>query len=345
MVVTLSPHRCSVRRRRSAAAALVGLVSAVALIGLTGSAQAAPSPVPLGDAGSFAVLAGSAITNTGVSTISGDLGVYPTPSQTGTGNCSAGAVDCVVLTGVNHGGDATTQRAKTALTTAYNAAAGQLEDAKVSADLAGRTLVAGVYEADSSMGLSGVLTLDGANDPDSVFVFQAGSTLTTASNSRVLLINGAQACNVFWQVGSSATLGTTTQFVGTILAGTSITLTTGAQVHGRVLARGGAVTLDSNTVTRPGCAQPAVPADGASPTASPVQAQPNTGGGVPVSITVSPSPSRATPTPTATPAPSAVAQPVATAVRPSPTPIVHVPFGEQGTTPVGPAPTRPAGSS
>ncbi|MHB1130504.1 MAG: ice-binding family protein [Ilumatobacteraceae bacterium] len=231
-----------------ARAALVAtaLLIPVMLVSLTSGAQAAATAVSLGTADSFVVLAGSGITNTGPTTLNGDMGTYPTLTITGSSS--------ITITGTNHAGDSVTQSAKTDLVTAYDSAAGQTPETTVSGDLGGRTLVSGVYTSASSLGLTGVLTLDGANNADSVFIFKAGSSLTTASASSIVLINGAQACNVFWQVGSSATLGTGSSFTGSILALTSITLTTGATVSGRVLARNGAVTLDTNTITRPTCA-------------------------------------------------------------------------------------------
>lgn len=242
------------RRRRLGARSATTLV-AVSSIGvffaLTGSAQAAARSVPLGTAGSFAVLAGAGITDTGPTTITGDIGTFPTTTITG----AAG----IVVHGTNHRGDAVTQGAKNALVTAYNTAAGEGPPATAPSNLGGRTLRAGVYRASSSMALTGALTLDAAGNPDAVFVFQAGSTLTTASASRVVLVNGAQACHVFWQVGTSATLGTTTRFRGNLLATSSITLTTGATVEGRVLARNGAVTMDTNVITRPACTAPVPP--------------------------------------------------------------------------------------
>jgi hypothetical protein len=219
------------------------------LLTLVSGAAAAAQSVPLGTADSFAVLAGSGITNTGPTTVRGDLGTYPTTTETGTAS--------ITITGTNHAGDAVTQGAQTDLTTAYNTAAGEGPTTEIAADLAGQTLTAGVYNSASSIGLSGALTLNGGGNPNAVFVFQAGSTLTTGSASSVNLINGAQSCNVFWQVGSSATLGTGSTFRGTILALTSITVTTGVTVDGRVLARNGAVTLDTDTITRPSCAAPA----------------------------------------------------------------------------------------
>jgi len=150
--------------------------------------------------------------------------------------------------------NATVTAAKVDLVTAYNDAAGRTSTATVSADLGGQTLVTGVYTSDGSMGLTGNLTLNGENDPTAVFIFQIGSTLTTAAASSVSFINGAQPCNVFWQVGSSATFGTTTDFAGHVFALTSITANTGATFDGQLLARNGAVTLDTNTITNDVCA-------------------------------------------------------------------------------------------
>ena len=207
----------------------------------------AQPPVNLGTATSFAVLAGAGITNTGPTTIIGDVGTFPITTESGFGT--------VTIIGTNHAGDAVTQGAKTDLVTAYNDAAGRVPFTVVFGDLGGQTLAPGVYQSASSLGITGILTLDGQGDPNAVFIFQMGSTLTTASeNSSVNLINGAQSCNIFWQVGSSATLGTNTTFQGTILALTSITATTGAVVNGRLLARDGAVTLDTNTITTTICA-------------------------------------------------------------------------------------------
>lgn len=238
-------------RAPRARAGRVGAVAAVAaaalLVAVAGPAQAA-TPVGLGTATSFVVLAGAGVTNTGPTTLGGDLGTFPTTSISGAGS--------LTVTGTVHAGDAVTQDAKTDLVTAYDVAAGQASNVTVSADLAGQTLVSGVYTSASSMGLSGALTLDAAGDPDAVFVFQVGSALTVGSGAAVLLTNGAQACNVIWQVGSSATVGTGAQFRGTVLALTDITLATGATAEGRLLARNGAVTLDTNVVTRPSCTTP-----------------------------------------------------------------------------------------
>ena len=240
-------------------ATLAALSSVGLLVALVGGAQAASSAVPLGAADSFVVLAGAGVTNTGPTTLNGDLGTFPTTTITGAGS--------LTITGTNHAGDGVTQQAKTDLVTAFNNAAGQGPTSPIAADLGGQTLTAGVYNSSSSIGLTGALTLNAAGNPNAVFVFQAGSTLTTASGSQIVLANGAQACNVYWQIGSSATLGTGSSFKGTIIAQASITVTTGASVEGRVLARDGAVTLDTNTITKPSCVS--APATTAATTTAP----------------------------------------------------------------------------
>jgi len=203
--------------------------------------------VDLGTASKFTVLAGSGITNTGTTLIAGDVGTFPTTSQTGFGS--------ITFTGTNQAGNAVTQLAKADLSTAYNDAAGRSVNFVLPAQIGGLTLLPGVYRNASSVGLTGIVTLDAGGDPDAVWIFQIGSTLVTASNSGVFLINEAQACHVFWQVGSSATLGTNTDFSGTIIASESITANTGATVLGRLLALNGAVTLDTNTIAEAICKQ------------------------------------------------------------------------------------------
>lgn len=209
--------------------------------------DAAVSPVGLGTATSYAVLAGTTVTNTGASTVDASLGVSP-------GSAVVGFPPGLVSGGAIHAADAPAGQAKSDLVTAYNAAAGRATTVTVSADLGGQTLVSGVYTG-GALSLTGTVVLDAQGDPNAVFVFQAASTLITASASRVSLINGASACRVFWQVTSSATLGTGSSFVGTVLALTSITAATGASIAGRLLARNGAVTLDSNTFTSAACAR------------------------------------------------------------------------------------------
>jgi Ice-binding-like len=233
------------RRRR---VALVAVLLSAALVWPVYDALAAQPPVGLGTAGGFAVLAGSAVTNTGPSTLNGELGVSPGTAVTG---FPPGTVN-----GAVHAADAAAGQAQSDLTTAYNDAAGRTPALTVSGDLGGLTLTSGVYKSGSSLGLTGELTLDAQGDPNAVFVFEAGSSLTTASASSIQLINGAQACNVYWQIGSSATLGTTSVFAGNILAYTSVSLNNGVTVHGRVLARNGAVTLINDTIDPPACTTP-----------------------------------------------------------------------------------------
>jgi hypothetical protein len=239
------PHAPSQRRhlRRG-----VGVLALSLALGAGTVSAAHAATVGLGTADSFGVLGGSAVTNTGPTTIDGDLGVSPGTALSGFPPGTIG--------GALHLNDAVAGQAQLASLTAYNDAAGRPSTETVSGDLAGRTLVAGVYTSATSLGLTGDLTLDAQGDPNAVFVFQAGSTLTTSAGSRVRLVNGAQACNVFWQVGSSATIGTGSAFTGTILARTSISFTTGATLAGRALAQNGAVTLDTNVVTRATCAIP-----------------------------------------------------------------------------------------
>jgi hypothetical protein len=234
------------RRRVVAVSSMSALCALTILAFSTQAAVAATPSVNLGTATSFAVLGGSTITNTGPSVISGDIGLSPGTSITGfpPGVQSRGATDLT---------NAVALQAKNDTTAAYLDAAGRTPFTTAPSDLGGSTLSPGVYQASSAMALTGSLTLNGGGNADAVFIFQAGSTLITASGSTVVLENGAQACNVFWQVGSSATLGTSSSFVGTILALTSATLNTGATLQGRVLARNGAVTLDSNTITVPTC--------------------------------------------------------------------------------------------
>jgi len=257
---------------------LFALLTAVCLSGFAApEAGAAQPPVGLGTAASYAVLSGSAVTNTGPSTLNGDLGVSPGTSVTG---FPPGTVN-----GATHVADAAAAQAQADTTTAYNDAAGRTPASAVSGDLGNRVLAPGVYNSASSLGLTGTLTLDGENNADSVFIIQVSSALTTASGSRVSLINGAQACNVFWQIGSSATLGSSSVFAGDILALTSVTLDDGVTVNGRTLARNGAVTLINDTVTTAACAASTSPAGGTSPGAggAPTGGGTTTGGGTPTS--------------------------------------------------------------
>ena len=261
----------------TASAALVALVVAGPL---AGSAQAAAVVVPLGTSSAFSVLAGSTVTNTGTTTINRSVGVSPGTAITGASTMTIG--------GTYHQADEVADTAKDDLTTAFNNAAGQNPRNPEDAELGGETLVGGVYNRPAAMALTGALTLDGGHGDnshsDSVWVFQAGTTLTTASASSIVLERGADACNVFWQVGSSATFGTASSFVGTVMADQSITMNTGATLQGRVMARIAAVNLHANVITSPACNTD----EGVTP-----------GAGTPTTTpTATPSP-----TPTATPTP------------------------------------------
>ena len=208
----------------------------------------ASAQVVLGTSQRFGVLGASAVTNTGLTTVTGDLGVSPGTSITG---FPPGSV-----IGVIHMNDAVASQAQADATTAYNTLAGMACNTVLTGqDLGGLTLTPGVYCFTSSAQLTGTLTLDAQGDPNAVFVFQIASALTTASNSSVQFkpMSGGQSCNVFWQIGSSATLGTNTNFIGSIIALASITLNTGTTLMGRALALTGAVTMDTNAITATFC--------------------------------------------------------------------------------------------
>ena len=198
----------------------------------------------LGSADSFAVLGGSLVTSTGDSVLNGNLGVSPGTAITGFGPG--------IVNGATYAGGSVAALAQANALTAYNTLRNETPNQNLTGqDLGGLTLAAGVYSFSSSAQLTGILTLNAGGDSNARFVIQIGSTLTTASSSSIVLINGAQAGNVFWQVGSSATLGTGTAFDGSILANQSITFDTGASLSGSALAMNGTVTLDDNIITIP----------------------------------------------------------------------------------------------
>ena len=286
---------------RPICSSLLATLGFAALLSIPSRASAQTT---LGTASSFSVLGGSTVTNTGATVVTGDLGVSP-------GSAVTGFPPGIVVGGTIHPADAVAVQAQSDVTTAYNALSALPCNVDMTGfDLGGLTLTPGVYCFSSSAGLTGTLTLNAQGDPAAVFVFQIGSTLTTATSASVLMTNMGSSCNVFWQVGSSATLGTGTDFAGNILALTSITLTTGTDVSGRVLARNGAVTMDANGVSNAVCLL-----GGPSPTPT-------------LTATAGPSP---TPTLTVTPGPSPTPTLVPTFAAPSPTP----------TSPGGPPPDVP----
>lgn len=213
-----------------------------------------PDPVILGTAGEFNILAGSAVNNTDTfsarTMINGLVGVFP-------GSAVTGLPTEAVPAGQIHAGDVIADAAKAALLVAYNDAASRSLDAiSLPGNMGGLTLAPGLYVNSTSSGISGtganaILTLDAQGDENAVWIFKMGSTLITDPGTSIVLAGNAQASNIFWQVGSSATLGTNSSFKGNILADISITLTTGANLEGRALTRVGAVTLDTNTITLP----------------------------------------------------------------------------------------------
>lgn len=268
---------------------MIGIAFVIAIGAMAGTAANAATPtVGLGSAASFSVLAGTpSITNTGPTTIDRDIGIYPAASITG--------FPPGIVGGTTYAGNA--PQAKSDLTAAYLDAAGRPVTADHSS-LGGLTLVGGVYNSNgATLDLTGTLTLDGANDPNSVWIFKATSDLITASTSSVVFIRGGSPCNVFWQVTSSATLGSGSQFVGTILALDSITLANGVTVNGRALARNGLVSLINDTFITSTCNAPTVVVP---PTRPPFTPGP-TATAVPAPMT------------TFTPAPVATATPIATA--------------------------------
>src|SRR5680860_893355 len=277
---------------------LLPLLLTVMLV-VPAAAMAAQPPVDLGTTSSFAVLAGSTITNIGPTTINGDaggdVGLYPDASFTGQSS--------VTLTGTVHLTDDVARVAKDDLVAAYDDAAGRTPVSRIPTELGGSTLLPGVSDSASGwLQITGTLTLDAQGDPNAVFVFKTASTLITASNSNVSLLNGARFCRVFWQVGSSATLGVNSHFVGHIFALTSITANTGATVQGQLLARNGAVTLDTNTITNGLC--PTIATTTTTSSSSTTSTVPGSSATTTTTTTSSTTTTTSTPTTTTTTAPS-----------------------------------------
>lgn len=204
-----------------------------------------PNAVDLGSTSDFVILAGSAVTNTGNTTVTGDLGLSP--------GSSVGGFPPGDLNGTLHINDVIASTAKVDLTAAYNDLAGRTSTdiVTLSGNIGGLTLTPGLYKSTSTLAISsGDLTFDAQGDAEGIFIIQIASSFTTTSGRKVILSGGAQASNIYWQVGSSATIGTTTDFKGTIMAMQSITFSTGATLDGRAFARIGAVTMEGNTIVK-----------------------------------------------------------------------------------------------
>jgi hypothetical protein len=223
-------------------------LAATALTFIAISPSHAATSVNLGSAVNFAVFAGGGITNAGNTSVTGELGNYPTISFQDLGNLN--------LNGGFHFGDPATIAAKNDIASAFSAASSIAATASVTTDLGNQTLLPGVYNSVSGLNLNGTLTLDAQNNPNSVFIFQSAGNLSTGASSHVNIINGGIACNVFWQVATTATLGATSDFKGTILAGSNIVAANGANVMGRLFTKTGSVALNSNTIVKPNCAIP-----------------------------------------------------------------------------------------
>ncbi|MSZ96923.1 MAG: DUF3494 domain-containing protein [Actinobacteria bacterium] len=231
------------------------LVVTAPLIMAPATTTAAVRAVRQGTTSTYGVLAGTTVTNTGATTISGtagaDIGLFPGTSFTGSAS--------VTMSGAKHITDTAATIAQTDLVTAYRDLSIPTPTILSSPNLAGRVLLPGTYATSAgTFANSGKLTLDAQGDPNKVFIFQAASTVITSTGSTMVLANGAQACNVYWRVGSSATIGVSSTFIGHVYALTSIAATTSATIYGQLLARNGAVTLDRNTIVNSACATAAV---------------------------------------------------------------------------------------
>ena len=264
----------------------IALLPLLAIFLYPASSDAAAPTINQGTTTSFGVLAATTITNTGPTTINGtagaNIGLAPGSAFTGSST--------VTTSGVLHISDATATTAQTDLVTAFNDISAPTPTVLASPELASHVITPGTYSTGAgTFANSGALTLDAQGDANAVFIFQAASTLITSAGSTMTLVNGAQACNVYWKVGSSATLGTNSTFIGHIYALTSITADSGANIQGQLLARTGAVNLNANIISNPACAAP-------TPTPTPT-------------VTTTPTP---TPTVSATPTPTPVVTPTPT---------------------------------
>ncbi|MGH9016214.1 MAG: ice-binding family protein [Acidimicrobiales bacterium] len=250
---------------RAAKARVVVAIAAVLTALSVSPAAAAQAPVAMGTADTFALLAAAGIVNTGATTVQGDLGSYPA-AVSGSGT--------MTVNGTNHGGDAVTRGAQGDLTTAYDAAESEGPSTPLPSELGGQSLTPGVYSSPTSIDVSGNMTLDGGGDPNAVFVLQIGTDLTTGSSSQVVLADGAQACNVFWQVAGTSTIGAGAAFSGTVMASGDIAVDSAAAVDGRMLTESGSITIDAASVTVPACSAPTTTTTTTAPGPSPATGVP-----------------------------------------------------------------------
>ncbi|MEI8067229.1 MAG: ice-binding family protein [Actinomycetes bacterium] len=221
-------------------ASTIGLVTSL-------PSQAATSPA-LGASSNFAVLSSAGLVNAGASSIQGDIGMSPTISYTDSGSIATSS-------GI-HFNDASAASAIASANAAYSAAAASTPATPITTDLGTQTLVPGTYAAAAGLNINGTLTLDGQNNPSAVFIFQTPATLATGAASHVTLINGAQACNVFWQVGAIATLGANSDFKGTLLGNAGIGVGSTSSIAGRLFALHGTISLNANSIVKPNCVTP-----------------------------------------------------------------------------------------
>lgn len=233
------------RNPKKAASLLMASTMVTSLMFMSAPNGIAASTISLGKADGFALLSGTGIANTGKSSVQGELGIFPTISYTDAGS--------LVLNGGYHFGDAAVAAAQTDLSAAYTAAVNVSSVTAASADIGGQTLVPGVYSNSSGLGVTGTLTLDAKGNPGAVFIFQTAGNLSTSASSQINLVNGGQACNVYWQVGNTTSLGTSSSFKGSILANSNFVGGAGATILGRILSLHGSIALNANTVTRPSC--------------------------------------------------------------------------------------------
>ncbi len=316
------------RSRIIIAGMLAVAVGMLAPLSTHATAGAAIVPtVPLATSAQYSVMGGQTVTNTGPSVLAESIGLSPGTSVVGF--AQPGGPGTVLPPGVINIANGPAGQAQLDLTAAYDNAAGRPINATTTSELGGLILGPGVYSGPSKspLQITGPLVLDGQGDPNAVFIFQTYSTLVTASSSTVSVVNGASECNVFWQVLSSATLGTGSVFTGNIMALQSITVNTGVTVHGRALARNGATTLDNDVFTSPSCVPSSAPSPRTTPTGSPSETPSGTPSQV-VPPTGAAPPTTTTPRPR-TPGVPPVSGPPRTGAAPlaAPTPWLPLVFG------------------